>query len=94
MKNNFKDLTDYELGINLINSLDYMGKENSAQLIIGLFLFIYNLLGWMGILSIDFFWYSIQVICWCLYLFHRYRYNKKDKMFNLYKQEMVKREIL
>jgi len=42
MKNNFEDLTDDELGIKLINSLDYMGKENSAQLIIGLFLFIYK----------------------------------------------------
>ena len=94
MKNNLEDLTDDELGIKLIGTLDDMGRENLAQLIIGLFLFIYNLLGWMEILSLNFFWYSIQVICWCLYLFHRYRYNKKDKMFNLYKQEMVKREIL
>ena len=94
MKNNFKDLTDDELGINLINSLDYMGREISAQLIICLFLLIYNVLGWAEILSVNFFWYLIQVICWCLYLFHRYRYNKKDKVFNLYKEEMVKREIL
>ena len=27
MKNNFEDLTDDELGIELINSLDYMGRE-------------------------------------------------------------------
>ena len=94
MKNNLEGLTDDELSVKLIDSLDYMGKENRAQLIICGFLVIYNLLGFLNFLILNVFWYLIQVLCWCLYLFHGHRYNKKDKIFNLYKEEMVKRKIL
>ena len=94
MKNNLNDLTDDELSVGLIDSLDYMGKEDNAQLIICIFLVIYSLLGFLNVLSLNIFWYSIQVLCWGLYLRHKYRYKKKEKIFNLYKKEMVKRKIL
>jgi len=94
MKNNFEYLTDDELVLECVDLLNNMMRENSLQMFIAVFLLAYNLFSFFGFINFGYAWYLTQVMCWGLYCFHAYRYGKKQKTLTLYKEEMIKRDIL
>ena len=93
METNLENLTDDELILESVSILDYLEKQITIQLILILFLVVYNAISFYYD-SINLAWGLTQIVGWGMYLYHDRRYFKKRNVFKLYTEEMIKREII
>lgn len=93
METNIEHLTDDELISESVSILDELKKETMTQGILMVFLFVYNMISFFYN-SVNVVWYMTQIIGWGMYFYHNNRYNRKRNVFKVYRDEMIKREIL
>jgi hypothetical protein len=93
METNLEHLTDDELILEIVSILDDLEKQITAQLILILVLVVYNVISFYYN-SINFAWALTQILGWGMYLYHDRKYFRKQKVFKIYREEMIKREMI